>query len=134
MEFPLWAVFGLTTACLSAAMMLMQERLQVNGYALAFWIKAACIMVAFPFMMMHGVPDAPQFYFYLFLSAIIYAISDVVFFSSIPKTSAGAVSRLIPTASVIGFLLWFVIDPSLFATYAAQPVISGLIFITLCLF
>jgi hypothetical protein len=115
-------------------MMLMQERLQVNGYALAFWIKAACIAVAFPFMIMHGIPSSPLFYFYLFLSAILYAVSDVVFFSSIPKTSAGAVSRLIPAASIIGFILWFAIDPSLFTTYAAQPAISGMIFITLCLF
>lgn len=134
MTFPLWAVFGLGTAALSAAMMLMQERLKVNGYALAFWIKAACIVVTFPFLIHHGMPDNPAFYFYLFLSAILYAISDVVFFSSIPKTSAGAVSRLIPSAAVLGFLLWFIIDPALLDKYLAAPTIAGLIFATLCLF
>jgi hypothetical protein len=131
---PLWAVFGLATALLSACMMLMQEKLKVNGYALAFWIKAACIGVAFPFMLHHGIPDFGPFYFYLFLSAILYAISDVFFFTAIPKTSAGAVSRLIPSASVLGFLLWFIIDPALLEKYLSHPQISGAIFITLCLF
>jgi hypothetical protein len=134
MTFPLWAVFGLGTAVLSAAMMLMQERLKVNGYALAFWIKAACIIVTFPFVIIHGVPDAPMFYFYLVLTSILYAISDVVFFSAIPKTSAGAVSRLIPSASVLGFLLWFLIDPELFKKYLGHPEISAAIFTVLCLF
>ncbi len=134
MTFPLWAVFGLGTAVLSAAMMLMQERLKVNGYALAFWIKVACVAVAFPFVLHHGVPGNASFYIYLFLSAILYAISDVVFFSSIPKSSAGAVSRLIPSAAVIGFLLWFLIDPSLLQKYLDHPEIASAIFLTLCLF
>lgn len=134
MILPVWAMFGLITATLSAAMMLMQEHWKVNGYALAFWIKVACVLVSFPFMIAHGIPDHPLFYFYLGLSAVLYAISDVVFFSAIPKTSAGSVSRLVPAAGVIGFILWFIIDPSLFMTYLGQPVIFAAIFVTLCLF
>ena len=105
MTFPLWAIFGLGTAVLSAGMMLLQEKFKVNGYAVAFWNKAACLLITFPFLLIHGLPENPAFYGLLFVTAILYAISDVVFFSSIPKTSAGAVSRLIPSASVIGFLL-----------------------------
>lgn len=131
---PLWAIFGLGTAALSAGMMLLQERLKVNGYAVAFWNKAACLLIAFPFMITHGLPGEPMFYALLFVTAILYAISDVVFFSSIPKTSAGAVSRLIPSASVLGFLIWFIIDPALFQKYLSEPVIFGLIFFTLILF
>jgi hypothetical protein len=132
--FPTWALFGFGTAILSAFMMLLQERFRLNGYALAFWNKAACLIITAPFVLYHGLPDQPMFYVYLGLTAVLYAISDVIFFSAIPKSSAGAVSRLIPTAAVIGFLLWFVIDPSLFEKYAAKPAISGLIFLTLCLF
>ncbi len=131
---PLWALFGFGAASLSAGMMLLQERFRVNGYAVAFWNKAACLLIAFPFMIAHGLPGSPVFYILLGATAVLYAISDVVFFSSIPKSSAGAVSRLVPVASVIGFLLWFAIQPSLFAKYAAAPLISGLIFATLCLF
>ncbi|MCE7887657.1 MAG: hypothetical protein DYH13_09190 [Alphaproteobacteria bacterium PRO2] len=134
MTFPLWAIFGLGAAILSAGMMLLQERLQVNGYAVAFWNKAACLLIAFPFMIMHGLPESPAFYGLLFVTAVLYAISDVVFFSSIPKTSAGAVSRLIPSASVLGFLIWFIIDPALLQKYLAEPVIFGLIFVTLIFF
>lgn len=132
--FPLWALFGLGTAVLSAAMMLMQERLKVNGYALAFWNKVACVTVTFPFVIFYGLPSNPLFYFYLFSTSVLYAISDVVFFSGITKSSAGAVSRLIPGASIFSFLLWFVIDPSLLEKYLNVPVISSLIFLTLCAF
>lgn len=130
----MWAIFGLATAIFSAAMMLMQEHYKVNGYALPFWIKVACVLVSIPFMLMNGIPAHPLFYFYLGLSAVLYAISDVVFFSAIPKTSAGSVSRLVPSAGVIGFLLWFLIDPELFFKYMESPFIAGGIFITLCLF
>lgn len=134
MIIPMWALFGLATAFFSAAMMLMQEHYKVNGYALPFWIKVACVLVSVPFMLMNGIPVHPMFYFYLALSAVLYAISDVVFFSAIPKTSAGSVSRLVPSAGVIGFLLWFMIDPELFFKYMESPFISAGIFITLCLF
>lgn len=134
MSFPIWAFFGLGAALLSACMMLSQEKLRVNGYALSFWIKAACVMVTAPFVILHGVPEDPLFYFYLFLTAIIYAISDVLFFSGITKTDAGAVSRLIPSASIFSFLIWFVIDPELLKTYMNFPVVTGAIFSTLCLF
>lgn len=134
MIIPMWALFGLATAFFSAAMMLMQEHYKVNGYALPFWIKVACVLVSIPFMLMNGIPTHPMFYFYLGLSAVLYAISDVVFFSAIPKTSAGSVSRLVPSAGVIGFLLWFIIDPELFFKYMQSPLIAALIFITLCLF
>jgi hypothetical protein len=134
MIIPLWAVFGIITAILSASMMLLQEKLKVNGYAVAFWIKVACVAVTLPFIIMNGVPPDARFYLYLFLTAIVYAISDVVFFSGITKSNAGAVSRLVPSASVLSFLLWFAIDPALLDKYMSAPVISACIFFTLCLF
>lgn len=134
MIIPLWAILGLGSAALSAAAMLLQERFKVNGYALAFWNKAACLIMAFPFMWTHGLPGSTMFYILLFASAILYAISDVIFFAAIPKNSAGAISRLVPVGSVLGFLIWFVIDPTLFAKYVSVPVISSLIFLTLCMF
>ena len=134
MFIPAWALFGLATAFFSAFMMLLQEHYKVNGYALPFWIKVACVAISIPFMLMHGIPSHPMFYLYLGLSAILYAISDVVFFSAIPKTSAGSVSRLVPSAGVIGFLLWFIIDPALFFKYTESPAIAGSILLTLCLF
>lgn len=127
-----WAFYGLTTAALSACMMLLQEHYKVNGYALAFWNKAACVIVSAPLVFYFGLPSQPLFYFYLALSAVLYAISDVVFFSAITKTSAGAVSRLVPVGSILGFLLWFAVDPALIEKYMAKPFISALIFTTLC--
>jgi hypothetical protein len=134
MSLPLWAFFGIAAAILSSCMMLLQEHFRVNGYTLAFWNKTATLMIAFPFMLMHAWPTDPLFYVFIALTAVLYSISDVVFFTSIPKSSAGAVARVVPIASVLGFLLWFVINPSLFVKYVQHPVISLLIFTTLCLF
>lgn len=63
----------------------------------------------------------------------MYAISDVVFFRAIPKVGAGIVSRLLPGAVILSFLLWFAVKPELLAKYAANPVPATLIFIVLCL-
>jgi hypothetical protein len=134
MIFPLWAAFGLAAAIFSAAMMLMQERLKVNGYAVSFWIKVSCALVTLPFVLHYGVPSHPLFYIYLGLTAVIYAISDVIFFGGITKTSAGAVARLIPASSVLVFILWFIIEPALLYKYLDHPTIAVLIFAVLCLF
>ncbi|MDB5490437.1 MAG: putative rane protein [Micavibrio sp.] len=127
MIFPLWAGFGLLAALTSAAMMLLQERLKVDGFALAFWCKIMCVVVTLPMVIIHGVPHDPVFYYALGASAVLYAISDVVFFRAIPKVGAAVVSRLIPLAVIFGFILWFMIDPALFMKYMRYPGVSGAI-------
>lgn len=128
MIFPLWAVFGLLAAFTSAAMMLLQERLKVDGFALAFWCKIMCVLVTLPMVVVHGVPHDPVFYYALGASAVLYAVSDVVFFRAIPTVGAAVVSRLIPLAVIFGFILWFLIDPALFIKYMQYPEVSALIF------
>lgn len=130
---PAWAGFGLAAAFLSATMFLLQDRLKVNGYALAFWNKVTCAAIMLPFALTRGFPDDPLFYFYLGLGAVMYAISDVVFYTAIGKEGAGAVSRILPISVIMSFLLWFVIKPSLIPVYLAAPVNSGLIFLTICM-
>lgn len=132
MVFPLWAFFGILAAILSAAMMLLQERLKVDGFALAFWNKVSCCLVAAPFVLAQGLPDHPLFYIFLGLGAVMYAISDVVFFRGISSVGAGMVARLLPGAMILSFLLWFVVKPELLDKYLQVPVVSGLIFCVLC--
>ncbi len=133
MVIPAWALLGLLSASLVAAMMLLQEKLKVDGFALAVWCKVACIIVAFPFVLMSGLPTNPIFYMVLSGQALLFAISDVIMFKNIPKIGAGVISRVFPVTVIIGFLLWFVIEPSLFLRYLESPVISVLILAVLCL-
>lgn len=130
---PLWAFFGLGAAALSALMMLLQERLRVNGFALACWNKIACSLVMLPFVLLYGLPHNPLFYLYLGAGAVMYAVSDVIFFNGITKASAGTVARLLPSATILSFLLWFAVRPELLQKYLASPVIFALIFLTLYL-
>lgn len=131
---PLWAFYGLGAAALSAAMMLLQERLRIEPRVLVFWNKAACAVAALPFALHHGLPSDPLFYFYLGLGAVMYAISDIVFFSGIVKSNAGAVARLLPSSVLISFILWFALHPRLLDHYLQAPLIAGLIGLTLCCF
>ena len=43
-----WAGYGLMLALLSALMMLMQERMKVEGLALAIWCKISCAAATLP--------------------------------------------------------------------------------------
>jgi len=132
MEFPLWAAFGLTSASLSAVMMLFQERLKIDGFAIAFWNKIACIVFMLPIALYFGLPGSPMFYALVAGQAILWVISDVIFFNAIPKVGAGVVSRILPVSVIISFCLWFLFEPSLLGKYLEMPVRSGLVFATLC--
>lgn len=132
MVFPVWACFGLIAAILSAAMMLLQERLKVDGFALAFWNKIICFLVTIPFVVVNGLPHNPNFYVFLGIGAFMYALSDVVFFRGISKVGAGVVARLLPGAMIVSFLLWFAVKPSLFHKYMQEPVIAFAIFAVIC--
>jgi hypothetical protein len=132
MILPLWALYGCGAAVMSALMMLLQEKLRVNGFAVAFWCKIACALVMLPFVIHFGLPQNPLFYLYLGIGAAMYAISDVIFFNGITKSSAGAVARILPSATILSFLLWFVVKPELLDRYLQSLEIFALIFITLC--
>lgn len=132
MIFPLWALFGLISASFSAGVMLVQERLKIEGFAIAFWAKVACIVLMAPLALYFGLPDNPVFYALVCAQAVLWAISDVIFFNAIARTGAGVISRLLPMSVIITFCLWFLIEPALLVTYLETPVRSALIFTTLC--
>ena len=113
--------------------MLLQEKFKVNGFALAYWNKIACVAVTTPFVVYYGFPHEIMFYIFMGLSALLYAVSDVVFFRTIPDVGAGTVSRILPASVILSFMLWFAIDPSSFGNYLQRPFIATLIFLVLCL-
>ena len=118
---PTWAILGLAAALLSTAIPLIQERMKAPGFAVAFWVKVAAVLISFPFVLNFGFPSDPKFYIVTAVTAVLWCISDVVYFSAVPKVGAGVVSRLIPSAVLISFLLWFFVDTSLFAKYLDHP-------------
>jgi hypothetical protein len=133
MIFPQWAFFGLCTAALSATAMLIQERFKINGIAIALWNKIVCVIAMVPFIIHYGLPHEIRFYVLMALSALIYAISDVIYFSGISAAGAGTISRLMPISVIFSFLLWFAVDPPSFLPYLQKPIITALIFFVLCL-
>ncbi len=132
MIFPLWALFGLLSASLSAVMMLIQERLKVDGFAIAFWNKVACIVFMLPLALWFGLPNQPIFYALVIGQAFLWVISDVIFFNAVAKVGAGVVSRILPLSVILTFCLWFLFDPALLGVYLETPIRSALVCVTLC--
>ena len=103
MDMPLWAVFGLISATLSAGVFLVQERFKLDGFVMAFWNKVTAIVIMLPLVIYMGAPDNPQFYLLLCAQAMLWVVSDVIFFNAIPKVGAGVVSRLLPVSTIATF-------------------------------
>lgn len=132
-SIPPWVFLGLGSSALSAFVLLTQEKFKADGFALAFWNKATCAVLMVPFLFTYGLPDNPVFYMLVAANAVLWAISDVIFFRAIPIVGAGTVSRILPAAVILTFICWFIFDPALFHTYLQTPVRFGLIFLVLCL-
>jgi hypothetical protein len=132
MIIPLWAVFGLLSATLSAGVMLGQERFKLDGFVMAFWIKVATVCLMLPMVVMNGVPDNPYFYMFLAAQACLWMICDVIFYNAIPKVGAGVVSRILPVSTILAFCLWFAVDHKLLSIYLETPWRSGGVFVMLC--
>lgn len=114
---PLWVPYGFGAVLVSTAVPLIQEKLKANSFALAFWNKVFTATLMLPFVFVHGLPGKPVYYAALALSAALWAIADVLYFRALPVVGAGVVSRLLPSATIITFLLWFLFDPALFDKY-----------------
>ena len=127
MEFPLWAAFAMVCAASSALVLIIPERAQADGFALAFWNKVAALIIMIPFVLWQGLPGGWPFYALVAAQAMLWVISDVVFFRALPKVGAGVVSRLLPATVIATFVLWFLFDPALLEDYARTPVRSALV-------
>ena len=124
---PLWALLGLAAALISTAIPLIQEKLRADGFALAVIVKLVSAVVILPFVLEQGFPDNPKFYTAVAMTSLLWAISDVIYFRAVPVAGAGVVSRLLPSAVLISFILWFFFDPALLDKYLSQPLQAGLI-------
>ena len=114
-------MFGLVTAALSATVLLLQEHFKAHGFAMAFWIKVACAIVTLPFVIATGLPGNPMFYALLAAQSLLWVVSDVIFYRGVKEAGAGVISRIMPIATIVGFLVWFLFDPALAGVYLARP-------------
>lgn len=124
---PLWAVLGFSAAFVCTAIPLIQEKMRADGFAIAVIVKLVSACVILPFVLTQGFPDDLRFYGCVALTSVLWAISDVIYFRAVPVAGAGVVSRLLPSAVLISFILWFFFDPSLLDQYMDHPAQSALI-------
>lgn len=122
-----WAIFGFVSAVLTALMMLMQEKMKIEPFALAFWCKVACVIALFPLVIIYGLPHDWLFYAWVAPTAVIFTIADVILFRHLPEIGAGVTSRVLPVTVIISFVLWFACEPSIITNYMAHPAISAMI-------
>lgn len=121
MILPLWALYSLAAALCVTVMMLVQERVKADGFALSFWIKVFVVLFTLPFAWEAGWPTDARFYWIMAVTAVLYCVSDVVYFRALPHIGSGLMTRLMPGAVVASFFLWLVVDHSLVAKYLSHP-------------
>lgn len=122
---PSWALFALAASLLICAIPLIQEKFKADGFSVAFWVKVVVLTITTPLVLQSNFPDDPRFYATLAMTSLLWCVSDVVYFRSVPIVGAGAVSRLLPSAVIITFILWFFIDPALLDKYLSRPWQAG---------
>lgn len=132
MEFPLWAVFALFCAASSALVLIIPERVKCDGFALAFWNKVAAFVFMIPLVFMQGLPGQWEFYALVAGQALLWVVSDVIFFRALPKVGAGVISRILPISVIVTFILWFFFDHALLREYLSTPWRSAFVCVALC--
>lgn len=132
MEFPLWAVFALLCAASSALVLILPERARADGFALAYWNKVAAVVFMLPLVLYQGLPAEWPFYALVAGQAMLWVVSDVIFFRALPVVGAGVVSRILPATVIVTFCVWFLFDPVLFTQYLDTPLRSLFICAALC--
>lgn len=132
LEFPIWSIFALICAAGSALVLILPERAGADGFALAFWNKAAAVVFMIPLVIWQGLPSQWEFYALVAAQAMLWVVSDVIFFRALPKVGAGVVSRILPGTVIVTFCAWFLFDHDLFKEYLATPVRSAFVCMALC--
>ncbi len=133
MEFPLWAVFALLCAASSALVLIIPEKVKCNGFALAFWNKAFALIFMAPIVFfVTGFPAQWEFYALVAAQAMLWVVSDVIFFRALPEVGAGVISRILPSTVIVTFVAWFLFDPALLQNYLDRPALSIVVCLALC--
>lgn len=128
----IWMGLGLLAALASTGIPLVQERLKGDALSVAVWAKIGVALITLPFVLYFGLPSQPQFYLFAGLSAVIWSISDVIYFKTVSHVGAGVVSRILPAAVILSFLAWLPFDASLFQKYVDSPLQAGMISVIIC--
>ena len=121
MILPLWGILGLVVALISTFVPLIQEKYKAEPFPLVIWMKTVVVIMTLPFLFIHGIPTNPSFYIATFFSACLWAVSDLYYFNAIRHVGSGVVTRVIPSAVIITFVVWTMIDAPFRAQYFSNP-------------
>lgn len=125
----IWIGLGILAAIVSSAIPLVQEKHKGNPFAVAIWVKIGVAIFTLPLVLYFGLPADPHFYIFAALSAAIWSVSDVIYYRSVSEVGAGVVSRVLPSAAILSFVVWFIINPDQLQKYQQNPIQGGLIFL-----
>lgn len=118
----IWLTLALLASVAQAFIPLIQEKWKVETVPLVFWMRVILALFLLPVVLfVTGVPSSPRFYMMMAASALLFAVSDIVYFNQVKIHGAGIISRILPVSAVLSFLVWFIVDPALLDKYIRKP-------------
>lgn len=118
----MWLALALLASVAQAFIPLIQEKWKVETLPLVFWMRVMIATALLPVVIfVTGVPSSPLFYVMMAASAVLFSVSDIVYFNQVKVYGAGMISRILPVSAVLSFVSWFAVDPVLLKTYLVQP-------------
>ncbi len=120
MAIPAWFLLALASSVFSALGMYMHQRMGGSNAATAVWLKIIALMIAIPVLIEVGLPQDPLFYLFTAGAAIIWCYNDLVYFEAVKNHGAALLARLGPLGIILGFVVWFAMNPELLQKYMAD--------------
>lgn len=123
---------SLFMALSGAVQALALARHKLDGLQVAFLRNITVAALLLPFACMVPWSHSTVFYLATLGAALLAAVGDSLVLSGAAHYGAGVVTRIMPAAPLVGFLVWFALHPAQqLAMFAHSPAVTGGVVVTL---
>ena len=127
-----WVILAVFMALCNASMRIVNQHYKVSGFHLAILTKTSLCILTLPLAVVGPWPSNIEFYWFVLATVPLMIYADRMMFDLCSEYGGGPVSRIEPLGVVITFVIWILLNITLLESYAAQPLRSVIIILSLC--
>lgn len=127
----MWILFALIASVISAFYYLFAQNLKIKTNAYLVFRGLGMAVFLLPILILFPSVFPPAFYITSFLQGCIVAYSDYLAFRVNKNYGSETLSSILPFSVVISFFGWFFVEPELIFQYAAQPLKTTIVLLSL---